>query len=222
MLKGRVYNINILNQLPDELNVFTVTSRENEHTVGMNPLLNFYLSSFSHEGVHYISSEQLIQANKAKVFSDLETYNQILCCSTSLECKNLSNLIRNVDESKWEEEAGNICFPGIRAKFYPNPMAMDTLLYKTGNKKIVECASDRLWGNGMPLGDPACLDSTKWISQGILGQMLECICSEVTQPRAQSYHQPPPSFTPSLSYKQCAFLSTLGSSHSIGGICVEC
>ena len=55
---------------------------------------------------------------------------------------------------------------------------MDTLLYKTGNKKIVECASDRLWGNGMPLGDPACLDSTKWICQGILGQMLECICSE--------------------------------------------
>ena len=94
-----------------------------------------------------------------------------------------------------------ICLPGIRAKFYQNPMAMDTLLYKTGNKKIVECASDCLWGNGMPLGDPACLDSTKWISQGILGQMLECICSEVTQPRAQSYHQLPPLFTSSLAYK---------------------
>ena len=136
--------------------------------------------------MNYISSEQLIQANKAKFFGNLETYNQILCCSTSLECKNLSKLIRNVDESKWEEEAGNICLPGIRTKFYQNPVAMDTLLYKTGNKKIVECASDCLWGNGMPLGDPACLDSTKWISQGILGQMLECICSEVTQPRAQS------------------------------------
>ena len=202
MLKGRVYNINTLNQLPDELNVFTVTSRENEHTVGffgeINLLSNFYPSSFSHEGVHYISSEQLIQANKAKFFGDLETYNQILCCSTSLECKNLSKLIRNVDESKWEEEAGNICFPGIRAKFYQNPVAMDTLLYKTGNKKIVECASDRLWGNGMPLGDPACLDLTKWISQGILGQMLECIRSKVTQPRGQSYHQLPPSLPQSL------------------------
>ena len=146
----------------------------------------------------------------------LETYNQILCCSTSLECKNLSKLIRNVDESKWEEEAGNICLPGICAKFYQNPMAMDTLLYKTGNKKIVECVSDCLWGNGMPLGDPACLDSTKWISQGILGQMLECIHSEVTQPRAQSYHQPPPSFTSSLAYKQSVSLDTLESNHSIG------
>ena len=121
VLKGRVYNINTLNQLPDELNVFVVTSRENEHTVGffgeINPLSNFYLSSFSHEGVHYISSEQLIQANKATFFGDLETYNQILCCSTSLECKNLSKLIQNVDESKWEEEAGNICFPGIVQSF---------------------------------------------------------------------------------------------------------
>ena len=120
-----------------------------------------------------------------------------------------------MDKSKWEE-AGNICFPGIRAKFYQNPAAMDTLLYKTGNKKIVECASDCLWGNGMPLDDPACLDSTKWISQGILGQMLECIHSEVTQPRAQSYHQPSPSFTPILAYKQSVSLSTSESNHSIG------
>ena len=84
-------------------------------------------------------------------------------------------------------------------------------------KKNVECASDRLWGNGMPLGDPACLDSTKWISQGILGQMPECIRSDVTQPRAQSYHQlPPPSFTPILAFKQRVSLSTSESNHNIG------
>ena len=220
VLKGRVYNVNTLNQLPEELNVFKVTSKENENTVGffseINPLSNFYPSTFLHEGVHYISSEQLIQANKAKFFGDLETYNQILCCSTSLECKNLSKLIRNVDESKWEEEVGNICLPGICAKFYQNPLAMDTLLYKTGNKRIVECASDHLWSNGMPLGDPACLDLAKWISQGILGHMLECICSKVTQPRAQSYHQLPPSITPSLAYKQSVSLDTPETNHSIG------
>ena len=120
-----------------------------------------------------------------------------------------------MDESKWEEEVGNICLPGILMKFYQNPVVMDTLLYKTGNKKIVECALDRLWGNEMPLGDPACLDSTKWISQGILGQMLECIRSEVTQPRAQSYHQPPSSITSSLAYKQSVSLDTSESNHSI-------
>ena len=37
----------------------------------------------------------------------------------------------------------------------------------------MECGSDRLWGTGLPLSDPDCLDRSKWISQGILGQILE-------------------------------------------------
>ena len=196
VLKGRTYNVNTLNQLPEELNVFRVTSKENENTIGVfgeiNPLSNFYPSSFTHDGVQYISSEQLIQANKAKLFRDTETYNEILCCTTSLECKNLSKQIRNVDERKWEEKALNACLPGIRAKFYQNTNVMDTLLNKTGMKRIVECASDRLWGTGVPLGDPDCLDPTKWISQGILGQILECIREKAVNSRRHFYHQPCP------------------------------
>ena len=140
-----------MNQLPEELNVFKVTSQENEHTIGyfgeINSLSNFYPSSFVHEGVQYISGEQLIQANKAKLFGDTDTYNEILCCTSSLECKNLSKQIRNVDERKWEEEALDTCLPGIRAKFYQNTHVMDTLLNKTGMKRIVECASDRTVGH---------------------------------------------------------------------------
>ena len=175
--------------------MFKVTSRENENTVGffgeINPLSNFYPSQFTHDGIQYISSEQLIQACKAKLFGDLETYNQILCCTLSLECKNLAKYIRNVDERKWEDVAVSTCLPGIRSKFYQNISAMDTLFYKTGMKRIVECASDQLWGTGVPLGDPDCLDPTKWTSQGIMGQILECIRGEVTNPRGQFYHLPP-------------------------------
>ena len=51
VLKGRPYTIGMLNQLPDELNTFKVTSKEDAHTVGflvklthyptfMNPLLH--------------------------------------------------------------------------------------------------------------------------------------------------------------------------------------
>ena len=68
---------------------------------------------------------------------------------------------------------------------------MDTLLSKTGSKRIVECTSDRLWGTGIPLGDPSCLDPTKWISQGIMGQILECIRVEENQSRHLHYQQPP-------------------------------
>ena len=46
VLKGRSYSVNTLNQLPEELNVFKVTTKENKTTVGffgeINPLSNFY------------------------------------------------------------------------------------------------------------------------------------------------------------------------------------
>ena len=163
--------VSTLNQLPEELNMFTVTTKENDTMVGffgeINPLSNFYPSAFLYNGIHYISSEQFIRANKAKYFEDLDTYNMILGCTTSLECKNLSKQIRNVDNAKWEEVAGNICHPGIRAKFQQNPLAMDTLVHKMGNKRIAECASDHLWATGISLKDPSSLDDTKWITPGI-------------------------------------------------------
>ena len=50
---------------------------------------------------------------------------------------------------------------------------MDVLVNRTGNKKIVEYARDHLWELGVPLGTTDCLDQLKWISQGILGPILE-------------------------------------------------
>ena len=201
VLKGRPYMVSTLNQLPEELNVFKVTSKENDTTVGffgeINPLSNFYPSAFLYDGINYISSEQFIQVNKAKYFGDLEMYNMILGCTTSLECKNLCKQIRNVDNAKWEEVAGNICHPGIRAKFQQNPLAMDTLVHKTGSKRIVECSSDHLWATGISLNDPSSLDDTKWITPGILGQILENIHNEqvINHNSMHHYYSQPPAIT---------------------------
>ena len=119
----------------------------------------------------------------------------------SSECKTRAKQIRNVNDSKWEEVAGNICYPGIQAKFYQNPYAMDCLIHKTGSKKIVECATDCLWATGVPLSDPTSLDEMKWISKGILGQILESIRNEYlsVHDTATDYHYPPASISnPSL------------------------
>ena len=83
-----------------------------------------------------------------------------------------------------------MCHPGILAKFEQNPMILDTLIHKTGYKQIVECASDHLWGTGFSLGNPDCLDSSKWISQGILGQILEDICTAFQQTDRLCPHNP--------------------------------
>ena len=182
VIKGKAYTVNTMNQLPEELNAFKVTSKEDQQTVGffgeLNPLSNFHLAPFCVDGVDYISSEQYIQACKARYFGDNDTLIKILGSTTSIECKDHSRNIRNYSECKWEQVTGNLCHPGIRAKFEQNPLVLNTLLTKTGDKCIVECASDRLWGTGLPLSDPDCLDHSKWINQGILGKLLEDIRNE--------------------------------------------
>ena len=192
ILKGRPYTVNTLSQLPEELNVFTVTSKENDECIGyfgeINPLSNFFPAPFQLDGIKYVSSEQFIQSTKAKYFGDMDTYNQLLCVSTSHECKELSRQIRFVNEEKWSEYAGDLCFPGIRAKFHQNPYCMNTLITKTSTKRIMECTSDKLWGNGIPLHDPDCLNNVQ--SQGIMGQMLESIRSEALATSYRHLHAP--------------------------------
>ena len=221
VLKGRPYTVGMLNQLLDELNAFKVTSKEDSQTVGffgeINPLSNFYEAPFVYEGTRYISSEQFIQANKAKYFGDLNMQEVILGCTTSLECKLLSKQKRNYEDSKWDEVASTMCYPGLQAKFQQNLHAMDTLIRKTGNKRIVECASDRLWATGIPLTDPNCLDDTKWIGQGILGQMLQSIRNDSLYCHRGSmsiqYHHPA---NPSHSSSQSLLPDSDMQQHQIG------
>ena len=50
VIKGKTYTVNTLNQLPEELSAFKVTSKEDQETVGffgeINPLSNFHLAPF--------------------------------------------------------------------------------------------------------------------------------------------------------------------------------
>ena len=64
-----------------------------------------------------------------------------------------------------------MCFDGLKEKFTQNPTLSDTLL-KTSSKSLVECSFNRVWGNGIQLGDRSCMDRQKWHNVGILGEML--------------------------------------------------
>ena len=46
------------------------------------------------------------------------------------------------------------------------------MLVNTGNKRLVESSYDQLWGTGIPLNDPSCLNKSKWSSPGILSKLL--------------------------------------------------
>ena len=111
-IQGRRYGINNLQNLPDDLNGFKCTSREDTDTIGfygeLNPMSNFFNCEFTVNKVRFHSSEQMIQFNKAKHFGDHVTMSQILYADTPLECKQLSRDISNYNDDNWRQVA-KIC-----------------------------------------------------------------------------------------------------------------
>ena len=121
---------------------------------------------------------------KQKYFGDQITANKILNTTSAPESKLLSTSMWNFDRRKWEKVTKGQCKPGIKCKFQQNPGLADILTNCTGTKTIVECTTDRLWGNGIPLSLDYCLDPDRWTSQGLLGEILEEIRSELISPHA--------------------------------------
>ena len=175
VIHGKKFTLDNRHNLPPELDVFKITSKSNNNTIGffgeLNPLSNFHPCAFEVNGIHFHSSEQFIQYTKSMFFNDLETSSKILSCKSALESKNLSRNIKGVEEEKWEDVAKSLCQRGIAEKFCQNPKLMESLP-NTGNKVLVESAANKLWGTGVPLHKSGCLDSTLWTGHGILGEIL--------------------------------------------------
>ena len=175
VLKGKKYDVNTLHTLPNELNGFNITSKQEDKVLcffgEQNPFSNFHPAKFSLNGIQYHCTEQMIQHNKAIFFGDKTTAAKILNCIDALECKRTAKEISNYDHEKWKDIARSMCEEGIKAKFLQNQPLRDLLLSAKG-KDLAECCADTLWGTGVPLHEDTCLDKTTWKSQGLLGQIL--------------------------------------------------
>ena len=150
IVKGLSYTVEDLHKLPMALSGFNISSTNDDFSFGyfryMNPFSNFHLARFNLDGKQFHCSEQFIQYAKAKFFN----------------CEDVANRILNCTE----------CYRGIEVKFHQNSV-LQKMLLETGNKTIVECCTDTLWGNGIPLQDENCLERRRWSGQGIMGEILE-------------------------------------------------
>ena len=118
---------------------------------------------FYHSGIKYETSEQYIQARKAKFCGDLEAQQEILQTKDALKCKQIGKNLKNCDLPNWNAAAAEYCYPGILSKFQQNP-GIASFLKNTGNKTILECCYDDVWGNGKPLSDPACINPSVYVN----------------------------------------------------------
>ena len=176
-IHGRRYDVNNIGSLPQDLSGYKCTIKENPEPIGfygeLNPMSNFYNCEFTVNNMKFHSSEQLIQFNKAKHFGDHMTMSQIMYADTPIEGKQLSRDIANYDEDNWRQVAKNMCQHGIVEKFKQNTTLGETLL-KTGDKKLVECSFDKLWGTEIALSNRNCLDKRLWVNDGVFVEHATC------------------------------------------------
>ena len=182
IIKGKTFTRQNINDLPDDISAFKVTSRENENTVGffgeLNPLSNFYRCYFKINEKWFHSSKQYIQMKKALYFGDCTTAIKIIMADDALECKRLSREIESFDAQAWSEVAEAETYYGISEKFKQN-INLRRILLQTGEKTLVESSYDRTWGSGIQLNTANALSKETWSGTNLLGKILMDIRDDI-------------------------------------------
>ena len=178
VINGTNFGISDLNKLPSDLAPYKAAQKEDSSHIAfhgeLNPYSNFHRSNFVLHYHQFHSMEQWIQYQKALLFGDSFTANQILATTTPYESKHLGYNVNGFDIGKWKNEGYDLCLEGIRAKFVQNPPLLN-MLKSTEPKVIVEFSLDRLWGTGVQLHDQNVLNPEKWHGTGWMLVMLSTV-----------------------------------------------
>ena len=176
VLNGHTYTVDQLHRLPQNLQPESIATKviDDKYVCfwGRDSVFsNFYRSPFTLGGKSYTCVEQYIMHQKALLFKDQEKAEHIMVADDPAEHKALGNQVINFDFDTWRREAPSIVKEAITAKFDQHPR-LKTLLLNTRGKELVEASpTDRFWGIGMRLSDPALKDKGKW-GKNMLGKLL--------------------------------------------------
>jgi ribA/ribD-fused uncharacterized protein len=136
------------------------------------PFSQWHRSPFTLNGQVYVTAEQYMMAEKARLFGDEEILQRILAARDPREQKALGRRVREFDAELWNKFARDIVYRGNRAKFTTHRDLL-TVLFDTEGTTIVEASPlDTIWGIGLAADNPAALDRASWQGSNWLGEVL--------------------------------------------------
>ena len=144
-------------------------------------LSNWYLSSFTVEGIRFSSMEQYMMYQKAVLFEDADTAEEILNTDDVVRIKELGRKVSNYNDSVWNGMRQVIIYKGLLEKFRQNEDLKEALL-ATGDNILAECAvKDCIWGIGLSMTDDNRNDLNAWKGQNLLGFSLMLVRDELRE-----------------------------------------
>lgn len=165
----------------------------------------WYSRLFSVDDVDYQTAEHWMMAEKARLFNDHATLDEILNAETPKEAKAFGRKVRNFDPAVWDENKFDIVVRGNYEKFTQNedlknyllatsafvtsadppgynrqvreqPLAYQTKKMTETNVILVEAAGrDVIWGIGLGRDNPKALDPSTWRGRNLLGFALTVV-----------------------------------------------
>jgi hypothetical protein len=175
VLNGKTYTMDMLHQLPDQLQPVNIATPSHKNTVVFftcaSPFSNHHACTFHVTGKEYNCMEQYLMEAKALDFDDTDTAAQIMRSSDPVQQKSLGKKVANFDRDSWRKKVPEILIRGLRAKFGQNDYCK-SFLQNTGQKVIGEAnAYDRFFGIGLGLKSEHVWDQSKW-GHNLLGKTL--------------------------------------------------
>jgi ribA/ribD-fused uncharacterized protein len=119
-----------------------------------------------------------MMAEKAALFEDRATREQVLCAASPGAAKALGREVRGFDEAVWLKSRFSIVVQANEAKFGQNP-ELRQFLQQTGSRVLVEASPvDTIWGIGLAHDDEKANNPNLWRGLNLLGFALMQVRSE--------------------------------------------
>lgn len=148
-------------------------------------LSQWWRADFEVDGQSYSSAEQFMMAEKARVFGDELTREQVLNVHDPAAIKQLGRAVRDFDIEVWEKHSFEIVVAGNVAKFSQCPRLTSYLLSTTDEVLVEASPTDVVWGIGATRGDPTSRHPDQWRGLNLLGFALMRARREIQQQRRQ-------------------------------------
>jgi ribA/ribD-fused uncharacterized protein len=139
----------------------------------------WFEANFMIDGIHYLTAEHYMMAEKAKLFGDEEVRSAILKSVHPKQAKDNGRKVRNFEASLWEAQRLSIVVAGNLAKFQQNP-ELQKFLVGTGDRTLVEASPvDKIWGIGLAADHPDAVNPDRWPGLNLLGIALMQVRSQI-------------------------------------------
>lgn len=141
-------------------------------SIGKSCFSQWWVAPFIVDGITYKTTEHWMMAEKARLFNDGNSLEEIINCASPAEAKKWGRKVVGFIPEEWDKRKHQIVKQGNMYKFSQHQDLKEYLL-NTKTRVLVEASPrDRIWGIGMAQSNEKAQNPEFWRGENLLGFAL--------------------------------------------------